>query len=139
MTLKNRILQIFENHRGESISGQQLADELCVSRNSVWKSVKSRQNEGYRILAATNKGYILEEDNDIVSRESVIAALGDRYSLADISVLKTTPSTNTEAMTRLLDGRITHGSLRRAVQGQGKNGQEFLLSQERYIYERLSV
>ncbi len=128
MTLKNRILQIFENHRGESISGQQLADELCVSRNSVWKSVKSLQSEGYRILAATNKGYILEEDNDIVSRESVIAALGDRYSQADISVLKTTPSTNAEAMTRLMDGRITHGSLIVADEqskGRGRMGKSF--------------
>jgi len=57
MSLKKRILEQLESHRGETLSGQQLADSLSVSRNSVWKAIKALQGEGYSIEASTNKGY----------------------------------------------------------------------------------
>lgn len=128
MALRNRILQIFESRRGEVLSGQQLADELNVSRNSVWKAVKALQSEGYKILATTNKGYVLEKDNDIISEESLRAELGRDYEGIEIITLKSTPSTNSEAMTRLMNGNISHGTLivaEEQSQGRGRMGKTF--------------
>ena len=136
MTLKKKILQIFESHRGEPLSGQQLADELQVSRNSVWKAVKALQSDGYKILATTNKGYVLEKDNDIISEESLRADLGKAFENIDIIALKSTPSTNAEAMTRLMNGKISHGTLIVAdeqLQGRGRMGKSFF-SPKRGIY-----
>ncbi|MDE6189108.1 MAG: biotin--[acetyl-CoA-carboxylase] ligase [Clostridia bacterium] len=128
MTLKKRLLQIFETHRGEALSGQQLADELQVSRNSVWKTVKTLQSEGYKILAATNKGYVLEKGNDILSEESLRVNLAEEYKDVDVIVLSNTSSTNAEAMTRLMNGKIKHGALIVAdeqSQGRGRMGKSF--------------
>lgn len=128
MTLKERILELFESNRGKALSGQQIADELSVSRNSVWKAVKSLQSEGYKILATTNKGYVLEQSNDIISEQSLRANLGEKYKGIDVIYLSSTPSTNAEAMTRLMNGEIKHGTLIVAdeqSQGRGRMGKSF--------------
>ena len=59
MNIKDKTLLVRENNRGNYISGAQLAEELSVSRNSIWKAIKSLQNDGYNINAVTNKGYCL--------------------------------------------------------------------------------
>ena len=111
MALKQRILQLLENSRGQALSGQQIADQLNVSRASVWKGVKALQSEGYKIIATTNKGYILLASNDILSEQSLRACLAPKYADIDIVTLKTSPSTNAEAMTRLMSGQLRHGAL----------------------------
>ena len=67
MSSKNRILELLEQRRGESISGERLAEILGISRNAVWKAVKELQKDGYNIVAVTNKGYCLSDENDIIS------------------------------------------------------------------------
>ena len=66
MSTKERILEQLERHRGESVSGEHLAEVLNISRNAVWKAVKELQKNGYHIVAVTNKGYCLSEENDII-------------------------------------------------------------------------
>lgn len=128
MTLKKDILTLFETDRGKALSGQQIADTLGVSRNSVWKAVKALQQDGYKIVATTNKGYILDESNDILSPESIKARLDGRYSDKQITVFATTSSTNAEAMKMLQDGKIEHGALivsDEQTQGRGRMGKTF--------------
>ena len=128
MTLKQQILQVLENNRGLAMSGQQLADTLHVTRASVWKSIKALQDEGYKIVATTNRGYVLEETNDILSEQSLRACLGEEYRDVDIFTFKTSPSTNAEAMTRLMNGGLTHGTLIVAdeqTKGRGRMGKSF--------------
>lgn len=128
MTLKQQILQVLENNRGLAMSGQQLADTLNVTRASVWKSIKALQDEGYKIVATTNRGYVLEETNDILSEQSLRACLGEEYRDVDIFTFKTSPSTNAEAMTRLMNGGLTHGTLIVAdeqTKGRGRMGKSF--------------
>ena len=43
MSTKNRILELLEQQRGESISGEHLAGVLGISRNAVWKAIKELQ------------------------------------------------------------------------------------------------
>ena len=110
------------------MSGQQLADTLHVTRASVWKSIKALQDEGYKIVATTNRGYVLEETNDILSEQSLRACLGEEYRDVDIFTFKTSPSTNAEAMTRLMNGGLTHGTLIVAdeqTKGRGRMGKSF--------------
>ena len=61
MAIKNDVAALLEQRRGTAVSGQELADRLGVSRAAVWKAVKQLQQEGYRISAGTNRGYILEQ------------------------------------------------------------------------------
>lgn len=95
LTVKQRVLSILEERKGESISGEVLAKELFVSRNAVWKAIKSLQSEGYTIAAVTNKGYCLSTGNDILSNESIKPYLNNSIKKLRIEVHKSLESTNT--------------------------------------------
>ena len=112
MSTKNRILELLEKRRGESISGERLAEILGVSRNAVWKAVKELQKDGYSIAAVTNKGYCLSDENDILS----IAGIKPFLSLkaqpyADkIQIYKALESTNKTAKELAIAG-APHGTV----------------------------
>ena len=123
------------------MSGQQIADQLSVSRASVWKGVKALQSEGYKIVATTNKGYVLLSSNDILSEQSLRACLAPKYADIEVVALKTSPSTNAEAMTRLMSGQLRHGALIVAdeqTNGRGRMGKTFF-SPKKGIYMSVSL
>ena len=62
MTVKSKILEMFEQHKGEVISGEAIAGQLGCTRAAVWKAVKSLREDGYHIEAGPNKGYTLAND-----------------------------------------------------------------------------
>ena len=47
MTVKSRLLEILEKEKGETLSGEKLAEELHCTRAAIWKAVKSLREEGY--------------------------------------------------------------------------------------------
>lgn len=71
MKTTEKVLDVLEKNKGKYISGGKLAKVLGISRNSVWKAIKTLQDKGYEIGAVTNKGYILTENNNLVSAQSV--------------------------------------------------------------------
>ena len=93
MSVKDEVLKELENNKGDYISGGQLADNLGVSRNSVWKAIKALEKSGYEINAIPNKGYCLAEKNDILSSYSIKQHLKNPH--LDISVFSSVTSTNT--------------------------------------------
>ena len=112
MSTKNRILELLEQQRGDSISGEHLAGILNISRNAVWKAVKELQKEGYNIVAVTNKGYCLSDENDIVSLPGIKPFLSEKSQpYADkIQVYKSLESTNKTAKEMAVAG-AEHGTV----------------------------
>lgn len=96
MSVKQKMLEVLENNRGEYISGGQLAKILDVSRNAIWKAVKSLENEGYAIDAVKNRGYRLAKTNDLLSEQSIRKYLTDSQNRYQITVKKRVSSTNEE-------------------------------------------
>ena len=41
MSIKDQLLDILEHNRENYISGQELAEGLNVSRNAIWKNIKT--------------------------------------------------------------------------------------------------
>ncbi len=72
MNVKKTLLIELLNAGGEYISGSELARQLGVSRNAVWKAVKSLENDGYKIDSVTAKGYRLSSDSNVLSKEIII-------------------------------------------------------------------
>jgi len=136
MTTKNEVLHILENNKGNSISGQDLAQLLCVSRTAIWKSINSLKKEGYIIEATSNKGYSLSTASDILSSESITKFLHEKYNSIPIQVYKSIPSTNTEAKMKILQGAI-HGSViisDEQTNGRGRFGRDFYSPPQSGIY-----
>ncbi|WP_027400211.1 HTH domain-containing protein [Anaerovorax odorimutans] len=62
-TTKDKVLKILEENKGNSVSGENLAEIIGVSRSAVWKAINELRKEGYFIEAITNKGYYLDTKN----------------------------------------------------------------------------
>ena len=92
MSVKDEVLKQLEYHKGEYISGGELSETLGVSRNAIWKAIKSLEKNGYRIDAIPNRGYRLDFDNDILSSQSIQQYLSHHF---DIKVYPSVSSTNT--------------------------------------------
>lgn len=129
MTTKERVLALLEAHRGESLSGEQLAAALSVSRNAVWKAVTDLRAAGYRIDAVTNKGYCLSEENDMLSVQGITPLLSEtaRPFAQDLHVHDELASTNQTAKELALAG-AAHGTAviaARQSQGRGRYTRSF--------------
>ena len=126
MSLKQQVLQQLEACRGRSVSGEELARSLSVSRTAVWKAVQSLKADGYAIGAATNRGYRLDAVPDRISVESVLEAAGDPPP-SRVLVYSALSSTNSEAKRMAVEG-APHGTLLLAeeqTQGRGRLGRSF--------------
>ena len=69
------ILGLLEQNKGKSLSGEKIASLIGTTRSAVWKNIKLLRESGYSIDAASNRGYELNENNDIFSALSVAAEL----------------------------------------------------------------
>lgn len=105
MNVKDSVLEVLEQQKGEHISGAELAVRLNVSRNAVWKAVKSLQEEGYSITAVTNKGYCLNPATDILSVQSISKYLLPEMKHLQLEVYKTIDSTNIRAKEYAAQGK----------------------------------
>lgn len=135
MSIKDKTLEFLEKNRGRYISGAELARELDVSRNAIWKSIKSLQSEGYNISAVTNKGYSLSEDTDILSAQSVSKYIKST-NYFKIKVYKTIGSTNDKVKELALDGK-EEGYIvisEEQTKGKGRFGRKFHSPKNTGIY-----
>lgn len=56
---KQKVLTILKNNQGNPVSGEEIADNLKISRAAVWKNIDQLRKLGYQIDAKTNVGYVL--------------------------------------------------------------------------------
>ena len=124
MVTKNEILRLLIAQPHEFISGQQIADTLNISRNAVWKAIRSLKKDGYLIDSKTNKGYRLSEQNDILSETLIKSKLcSDKTVICYPSI----DSTNTQAKRLINEGREEDLLLVADEQtnGRGRQGKHF--------------
>ncbi|HAQ40466.1 MAG TPA: biotin--[acetyl-CoA-carboxylase] ligase [Clostridiales bacterium] len=139
MSVKNEVLHILEQYKGNSISGQELAEKLGVSRTSVWKAINSLKVEGHLISGVPNKGYSLSQASDVLSAEGIRPFLNDEYNQIPIAVYKTIGSTNTEAKLLAMQD-AGHGTVilsEEQTGGRGRMGRDFYSPAESGIYMSL--
>lgn len=95
MTLRERILAVLEERRGDFISGEALAGTLSVSRSAVWKAIRRLQEDGHEIRAIPNRGYCLAPGSQVLSPQSIRPHL--QHGGLDLLVYPEVTSTNTLA------------------------------------------
>ena len=127
MNNKKVILELLEKNREKTISGEYIANMLCISRNIVWRAIKDLRKEGYSIEARTNKGYCLTGTNDIISAEGIKAYLSAPELAEHIKVFSEIDSTNREAKAQAVE-KAPHGTVIIAdhqTQGKGRFSRSF--------------
>ncbi len=69
MSTKLTLLEVLSENSGRYVSGQELADVLGISRNSVWKAANKLKQQGYNIESMAGTGYRLVNAGDILSED----------------------------------------------------------------------
>ena len=95
MKLPERILSCLRARTDSYFSGNELADELNVSRSAIWKAVEKLRADGYEIDAITNNGSRLLGEPDRLSVSAILAELpGPIRADYNVVVLESIDSTN---------------------------------------------
>lgn len=127
MSAKNNVLKALELNIGSTLSGEQLATELNITRSAVWKAINTLKIEGYNITATTNKGYSLSVETDMLSAEGILPYLNEAHKNIEIITKKSVGSTNLEAKKLAIVGAI-HGTTvisSEQTDGKGRLGRSF--------------
>lgn len=127
LSVRQEVKKLLEANRDRSLSGQEMAEQLGVTRAAVWKAVNVLKQEGYEIEAVNNLGYRLREESDILSAEGIGLKLEEKYRQNPIFVYKKIDSTNQEVKRRALEG-AEEGLVVLAEEqtaGKGRRGRSF--------------
>ena len=120
---KTRILKKLLETDGY-LSGQELCEQLGVSRTAVWKYMKQLKEEGYEIEAVQNKGYCLKDVPDVLGESEIKSRLHTRWAGQTLYYYDEIDSTNTQ-IKRLAEEDAPHGTLAVAdyqSRGKGRRG-----------------
>ena len=109
MDTKNLVLALLEKNKGKSISGTEIAKNLNVSRNAVWKSINLLKKDGHIIQGVNNRGYILSGNSIIMSAGGIVSYLPDNFNANKIHVYNELESTNITAKEMAVNG-FEHGT-----------------------------
>ena len=130
--VKADVLAALDAARGKYISGQELAQQLGVSRTAIWKAVAALRADGIPVAAVTNRGYILSPAADVLNAAAVTALLapGTAKTL-QVEVVDRLPGTNAALRARAEDGAPEGLVLIAQAQsaGRGRGGHSFFSPQ----------
>ncbi|MDR1701033.1 MAG: biotin--[acetyl-CoA-carboxylase] ligase [Lachnoclostridium sp.] len=136
MSSKEKVLEILENNRGKTISGENIACELNLSRNAVWKVIESLRKDGYQISAVKNRGYSLSPDTNILSVQGIIPHLSKEHYADHLYIFQTLDSTNKKAKEMAING-CQHGTVVLSdtqTAGKGRHGKSFYSPPDSGLY-----
>lgn len=117
--MKTKILTILSNS-DSYVSGQQLCEQLGVSRTAVWKVINRLKEEGYLIDSVSNKGYRLLNQPDVVTKEAILSKIQTNYMGRYIFSYDEVTSTNTVAKQLAEEGEVEGTLIISDKQNQGK-------------------
>lgn len=127
MSVKEEIIKAFEKNRGRYLSGNDIAEMLNISRTAVWKNIKNLINDGYKIEAAGNRGYIMLKETDMLSSVGVEKYLKDISGTYELEFFDSITSTNDALRQRAVEGAREGLVIAAASQtkGKGRLGRSF--------------
>lgn len=131
--LKDKIIRLLEDNRGNCLSGEKIAEMLGVSRTAIWKNIKSLKEEGFNIETVPGKGYTLAKDNNTISKEGISLDLNADITL---DLYDSLDSTNTTAI-QLIGQDVANKTLVVAntqLKGKGRLGRTFYSPKDTGVY-----
>jgi len=120
MSTKDEILKYLQEHN-QYVSGEELSEQLLVSRTAIWKNINTLRSCGYEIESTTNRGYRLVSSPDIIKPDLILSGLKTKSLAKKVFCYDKIDSTNEEAKRQALAG-APDGSLFIAEQQNGGKG-----------------
>ncbi|MGL5435779.1 MAG: biotin--[acetyl-CoA-carboxylase] ligase [Lachnospiraceae bacterium] len=127
--MKTQILTCLKQADGY-LSGQDLCEQLGVSRTAVWKVMRQLQEEGYTIEAVRNRGYRLADSGDMYNEAELKSAVHTKKAGQSLFFFDEVDSTNNKAK-QLAEQGVPDGTLVVAetqCAGKGRRGKQWVSS-----------
>lgn len=118
--LDSSILLAFLEAGGEPVSGDRLAKELGVSRVAIWARLERLRAAGFVFHASPRRGYVLRSVPTVIHDGLLDAHLRRLKVGAEVELLPTVDSTNSEAERRLATGRTAPFAVLAGTQREGR-------------------
>lgn len=134
MAVKDRALELLGT--GKTVSGAEMARELGVSRNAVWKVMNQLRQGGYEIEAVTNRGYRLISAPDLLCEAEIRRFLRTKELGREMEIHDRLDSTNNRAKALAAAG-ARHGTTVIADSqsgGRGRLGRSFFSPEHSGVY-----
>ncbi len=130
--MRKKILSILNERYGQFVSGQEIADTLNVSRANISKHIRNLRQEGYHIEAVPNKGYMLTNENDLLTKELIEDGLDDFFTIEVVDEIDSTNNYCKLNSAQLQDGYVLVADTQSG--GRGRNGRSFYSPKQTGIY-----
>lgn len=119
--MRQDILDFLIQHKDEFVSGQQISEQLGISRTAVWKHIRVLKQRGYVIESYTKKGYCLREAPELLSEQAIEEGLSTKVVGRHIVYRECVDSTNNVAK-KLADEGAPEGTIVVAEEQTGGRG-----------------
>ncbi|QGQ96841.1 biotin--[acetyl-CoA-carboxylase] ligase [Paenibacillus psychroresistens] len=133
------ILQYFQEHEGEYVSGEELSIKLQCSRTAVWKHIEALRKQGYVFDAIPRKGYKMLTKPVIINAAKLMQGLQTKTLGRVVRIYDEVDSTQNIAHTLVRQGAI-EGTLVIAEQqnaGRGRMGRNWFSPKGKGIWMSL--
>lgn len=130
------MLALLRNASGGYVSGEQVSEQLGLSRAAVWKAVDALRRRGYEIEAKAGAGYRLVSAPDAVTEEEIRACLPTGMADRPLHCFEEIDSTNTYLKKLAITG-APHGTAAVAdsqTAGRGRMDRVFQSPKGKGIY-----
>lgn len=136
--MKKKILEMLRAAGAKFISGENIAEQLNVSRTAIWKHIQGLRKRGYKIASSERLGYKLEALPDLLLPEIIQHGLNTKLIAADAPIIynATLASTNELAKRLAFDG-AAEGTVVVAEEqtgGKGRLERSFFSPKEKGIW-----
>lgn len=114
--------------KGEFVSGQDIGDELDISRTAISKHIKALIEMGLDIYSVTGKGYKLAQPLDLLDKDKITQQLTMAEPPCEVEVHSLIDSTNSYLMRRL-PNQVSQGQVCLAEYqsaGRGRRGRQWV-------------
>lgn len=107
MSTKSQVLTLLMEQAPNALSGEEMGQQLSISRTAVWKAVNELKKEGHLISSSRTKGYRYES-SDILSAEGIQLLLDAQTPKLTITVVDSSESTMKDARLAAINGQPTN-------------------------------
>lgn len=125
--MREKILE-FLREKADYVSGQDICNQLGVSRTAIWKNIKALKDAGYQIDSVNNRGYKLLAEPDLIHEAGIRHFKNTRWLGENIFYRDTMDSTNTQAK-RMGENDAPDGTLvitECQTAGKGRRGRSWV-------------
>ncbi|MDP1766753.1 MAG: bifunctional biotin--[acetyl-CoA-carboxylase] ligase/biotin operon repressor BirA [Methylotenera sp.] len=109
---------------GKFHSGEDIAQQLKVSRATVWNALQDAGTLGIEIFSVRGRGYKLPQAVTLLDEHAVLSAMGEQRTWLKLEVYDYLESTNTYLMKKLSSGQAHASCVAANLQtnGRGRRG-----------------